>query len=250
MQSGTFLRFQRGCDIHACGPIPINVTAVEGIIILRGAPERVPSRTGHPRNNSNSSPFPLMKEKSSKVRLEPWTGITDQSPVLQQKRTERPRPRRNGPPPDTKSGATLIGGAPDQVWEGGKRNSHLDAQLMDEDWRQEQPHQRTPVKFALLGLLLEASGYEETGTRYLVDGFRLGFHLRLDRPIDQLTSDRMRNKRTVEGNNKTALSNPQAVEAKLENELLARLGASFPGLRHLTPWLKEEESPRQVQGYS
>ncbi len=94
-----------------------------------------------------------------------------------------------------------------------------------------QPNQRTQVKFALLGLLLEASGYEETSTRYLVDVFRQGFHLRLDRPINQLTLDWKRNKRTVEGNNKMALSNSQCVKAKLEKELLAkRMIGPFLGL--------------------
>ncbi len=76
-----------------------------------------------------------------------------------------------------------------------------------------QSHQRSQVKFALLGLLLESSVYEETSTRYLVEGFRQGFHLRLDRPIDQITLDKKGNKRTIEGNNKTALSNQQAMEA-------------------------------------
>ncbi len=58
----------------------------------------------------------------------------------------------------------------------GNTKSRLDTTLGDEAWRQVRPHQRTPVKFALLGLLL---------------------------------------------NNKTALDNTQAVEAKLEKELLA-----------------------------
>ncbi len=80
-----------------------------------------------------------------------------------------------------------------------------------------QPHQRTTVKLALLGLLLEASGYEETSTHYLVEGFRQGFHLRLNRPIDQITLDKKVNKSTLEGNN-----NPQAMEAKLEKVLLAK----------------------------
>ncbi len=40
-----------------------------------------------------------------------------------------------------------------------------------------QPHQRTPVKFALLGQLLVASGgYDASSTDYLVKEFRHGFH--------------------------------------------------------------------------
>ncbi len=86
----------------------------------------------------------------------------------------------------------------------------------------------------MLGLLLAASDYDTRATHYLVKGIREGFHLRLDRPVDQIVSDRRSNKRVVKGNNKTALGNPQAVEAKLEKEILAKrmigpfLGPVFP----------------------
>ncbi len=58
--------------------------------------------------------------------------------------------------------------------------------------------------------------------------------MRLDRPVDQIALDRINNKRVVTGNNKTALDNPQAVEAKLEKELFTKrmirpfLGPSSP----------------------
>ncbi len=66
----------------------------------------------------------------------------------------------------------------------------------------------------LLALLVEA-GYDRDKTRYLVNGFRQGFHLRLVRPMYQLVKDKLANIRTVKGNNKTALINPRAVEEKL-----------------------------------
>ncbi len=123
---------------------------------------------------------------------------------------------------------------PEQLWEGGKNRSGLDTTLVDEAWRQVRPHERIPVKFTLLGLLLAASDYEKGDTHYLVKGFREAFHLRLDRPVDQIASYRKSNKRVVKGNNKTAFDNPEAVDAKLEKELLAKrmigpfLGPVFP----------------------
>ncbi len=73
----------------------------------------------------------------------------------------------------------------------------------------------------LLALLVEA-GYNNDKTRYLVVGFRQGFRLRLNRPIDQIVKDRQANIRMVIGNNKTGLTNPQVVEEKLTKELRAK----------------------------
>ncbi len=125
--------------------------------------------------------------------------------------------------------------------------SGLGTTLMDEAWRQVRPHQRTPVKFTLLGLLLATSDYDTRATHYLVEGFREGFQLRLNRPVDQIASDMRSNKRVVKGNNKTALDNPQAMEAKLEKELLAKrmivpfLGPVFPSyiISPLSLWKKK-----------
>ncbi len=91
-----------------------------------------------------------------------------------------------------------------------------------------------PSQVHIMGLLLAASDYDKGAMHYLVEGCREGFHLRLDRPVDQIASDRKSNKRVVKGNNKTALDNPESVEAKLEKELLAKrmigpfLGPVFP----------------------
>ncbi len=97
-----------------------------------------------------------------------------------------------------------------------------------------QPHQRTPVKFATMGTMLAEAGYYAARTHYLVEGFRQGFRLRLDRTIPQVVYNRKSNARRVQGNNKTALSNPLAVEEKLKKELRAKrmigpfLGPVFP----------------------
>ncbi len=72
--------------------------------------------------------------------------------------------------PITRYCATLTGGTPEQLWEGGNTKSRLDATLVDEAWREVRPHQRTTVKFALLGLLLTASDYDTSSTHYLVEG--------------------------------------------------------------------------------
>ncbi len=69
---------------------------------------------------------------------------------------------------------------------------------------------------------MAAFDYDKRATHYLVEGFREGFHLRLDRPVNQIASDRKSNKRVVKGNNKTALDNPEAMEAKLVKELFAK----------------------------
>ncbi len=96
------------------------------------------------------------------------------------------------------------------------------------------PHQWMPVNAGRLLALLVEAGYDRDKTRYLVDGFRRGFRLRLDQPIHQLVKDRLANIRTVKGNNKTALINPRAVEEKLTKELRAKrmirpfLGPVFP----------------------
>ncbi len=64
--------------------------------------------------------------------------------------------------------------------------------------------------------------------------FRQGFHLRLERPVDQITEYRRCNKQAMKGNNKTALDNPQAMEVKLEKELQVKrmiglfMGPVFP----------------------
>ncbi len=103
----------------------------------------------------------------------------------------------------------------DQVCERGKRSSSLHTNLLDEDWREVHLHQRPPIIADPLESLVEASAYGKTKSRYLVDGFRQGFCLRLDRSLHQLLSDRTANARRVGGNNKTTLANPKVVEAKL-----------------------------------
>ncbi len=65
-----------------------------------------------------------------------------------------------------------------------------------------------PVNAGHLLALLVGAGYDKDKTCYLVDGFRQGFHLRLDRPIHQILKDRLANIRTVKGNNRMALANP------------------------------------------
>ncbi len=180
------------------------------------------TQTGQSRSSNSSSPFFLKKGRLLKGQLEPWTWTIDLPPAQELRETGQPPSRRSGPTPAIKSAATLTGGTPEQLWEGGKNRSWLETILVDEAWRQVRPPQRTPVKFTLLGLLLATFDYDTRATHYLVEGFREGFHLRLDRPVDQLTSDRRSNKRVIKGNNKTALDNPQAVEDKLEKELLAK----------------------------
>ncbi len=72
----------------------------------------------------------------------------------------------------------------------------------------------------LLALLVEAR-YDKDKTRYLVEGFRQVFHLRLNQPIHQIVKDRHANSRMVKGN-KMALANPQVVEEKLMKGLRAK----------------------------
>ncbi len=116
----------------------------------------------------------------------------------------------------------------------GKRASTLDSALLDQDWENVMPHQWTTVNAGRLLALLVEAGYDRDKTYYLVDVFRQGFHLRLDRPIHQLVKNRLANTRTVKGNNKMALINPRAVEEKLTKELRAKrmigpfLGPVFP----------------------
>ncbi len=188
----------------------------------RCAHQAVHTQTGQYRSSNSSTPFFFQKGRLSKGKLEPWTGTIDLPPAQELRETGQPPSRRSGLTHAIKSGATLTGGKPEQLWEGGKDRSGLDTMLVDEAWRRVRLHQRIPVKFTLLGLLLAASDYDKGATHYLVKGFREGFHLRLDRPVDQIASDRKRNKRVVKGNIKTALDNPEAVEAKLEKELLAK----------------------------
>ncbi len=69
---------------------------------------------------------------------------------------------------------------------------------------------------------MAASAYDENKSDYLVECFREGFHLRLDRPVHQIVKDRTHNARTIKGNNKTALIDPKAIEDRLEKELKAR----------------------------
>ncbi len=197
------------------GRTPTNATPVAEITARRCAHRAVLTQTRQSRSSNSSSPFFLKKGKLSKGQLEPWTGTIDLPQPQEMRETGQP-PSRSGPTRAIKSGATLTGGMPEQLWEGGKNRPGLDTTLVDEAWRQVRPHQRTRVKFTLLGLLLAASDYDTRAMHYLVEGFREGFHLRLNRPIDQIASDRRSNKRVVKGNNKTALDNPQAVEAKLE----------------------------------
>ncbi len=123
---------------------------------------------------------------------------------------------------------------------------------MDEAWRQVWPHQRTPVKFALLGLLLTASDYNTNSTYYLVEGFRQGFRLRLNILIDQIALDRMNNKRVVKGNNKTALGNPTSSGGQDGEGIIGQKDHwTLPGfrlslIRHLAIGTEEEESSWQV----
>ncbi len=110
----------------------------------------------------------------------------------------------------------------------------LDMTLLHEDWFKVQPHQRTPIQAGPIKQLLALSTYYGSKSHYPVEGFRKGFHLRLDRPAQQIVKDREHNTRRVKGNNKTALANPLAVEEKSEKELKAKrmigpfMGPVFP----------------------
>ncbi len=188
---------------------------------MRGTPARTAHSTwAGPTHNSSNPPSPSNCQMGVSPNAQPvqeneitncrqtWTRAVDRGPSS-----------RSGPPHASRYDTTLTG---DQGWERGKRASTLDAALLDQDWENVMPHQRTPVNAGcLLGLLVEA-GYDRDKTSYLVDGFRLGFYLRLDRPIHQLVNDRLANIRTVKGNNKTALINPRAVEEKLTKEHRAK----------------------------
>ncbi len=96
-----------------------------------------------------------------------------------------------------------------------------------------------------------ASGYDASSTHYLVEGFRQGFHLRLERPVDQISEYRRCNKQAMKGNNKTALDNPQAMEVKLEKELQVKrmiglfMGPVFPSYI-ISPWASGKRSTGQV----
>ncbi len=160
----------------------------------------------------------------------PWRGEYPNAPQGSLEGTtgrQLPGMTRGGSP-SKKSGQLLatrhdiLGGCPGDIWEGGKTSSCLTDDLRDEDWRKVKPHQRTPVKFATMGTMLADAGCDAARTHYLVGGFRQGFRLRLDWTITQVVHNRKNNVRRVQGNNKTALTNPLAVEEKLKNESRAK----------------------------
>ncbi len=157
-----------------------------------------------PRNAHSTWPGPIHSSSkppssfncqigvSPNVQLGQETEITDRQQT-QTRAVDRGPSSRSGPPHASRYDNTLTGGELDQGWEGGKLASTLDAALLDQDWENVMPHQRTPVNAGhLLALLVEA-GYDRDNTRYLVDGFRQGFLLRLDRPIYQLVKDILAN---------------------------------------------------------
>ncbi len=51
--------------------------------------------------------------------------------------------------------------------------------------------QRTLIKYERLGELLKPEGYDEQKTNYLVNGFRDGFRLRLDRTTEELAQQQL-----------------------------------------------------------
>ncbi len=127
-------------------------------------------------------------------------------------------------------GASLHGEKPDKVWDGGKAGSTLDMTLLDEDWFKAQPHQLTPIQAEQIKQLLALPSYDGSKSYYLVEEFRKGFRLRLDRLVHQIVKDREQNKRRVKCNNEMALTNPLAVDKKLEKERTAkRMIGSFTG---------------------
>ncbi len=96
--------------------------------------------------------------------------------------------------------------------------SKFNATLLDQNWAKVMPHQRMPVDASHLLVFLVEARYDKDKTRYLVEGFRQVFHLRLNQPIHQIVKDRHANSRMVKGN-KMALANPQVVEEKLTKGL-------------------------------
>lgn len=72
-----------------------------------------------------------MKERSSNRQQGPRTGTTDPFPTLEPRTVTL---KVEWPTSGTRPGATPTGGLPEQVWEGGKGKSHLDMDLLAEDW--------------------------------------------------------------------------------------------------------------------
>ncbi len=135
MQSRTCPHFQsaRGCDGLCLWPHTHQCYSCARITILRGAPQRVPTLTGHPRNNSNSSLFLLMMEKSSKGQLGHWTETINQPQCC----------NRGGENDHALEGVVRLRAQnrvpPSLVeclsWFGrGEQNSHLNTELINEDW--------------------------------------------------------------------------------------------------------------------
>ncbi len=118
--------------------------------------------------------------------------------------------------------------------EGGKISSSLDTNLLDVNWQEVQPHQWTPVNADRLESLLEVSAYGKTQVPLLGGRFHAVFSpkKRLNRSIHQLVGDRTANARWVRCNNKTALANPNAVEAKLwsQKDDQTLCGAGLPDI--------------------
>ncbi len=93
------------------------------------------------------------------------------------------------------------------------------------------PMDRTPVSHEVLGNMLVETKYDPKKTGYLVQGFKVGFKLRLDCSITHIA----RAQRKAKGwkqpkNHQSALSHPKTVEEKLRKEILAN--------RMIGPFLK------------
>jgi hypothetical protein len=71
--------------------------------------------------------------------------------------------------------------------------------------------------------LLQETGYDTTKTKYLVDGFRDGFRLFMDRSVKQACHDRITTNSLFKTNHKSATDNPDSVVQKIIKEVQAKL---------------------------
>ncbi len=107
--------------------------------------------------------------------------------------------------------------------------SHLPMERGELNEKEGLPSQRTPIKYERLSELLKAEGYDVQKTNYLVNGFRDGFRLRLDRTTKELAQQQLARGQQPVQNHKSASRRPVEVELKLKKELVAgRILGPFP----------------------
>jgi hypothetical protein len=105
----------------------------------------------------------------------------------------------------------------------------LPPNLLDRNWETLLPSDRTPVNYLALQSLLQETLYDPTKTNYLIDGFRDGFRLRMDRSVEQACHDRLSSKSKFKFNHKSATDKPQIVVDKIVKEVQAkRMIGPFP----------------------